>query len=148
MSSGGTLAGRSSGTSCSGFSTTSVNFRRVLQYQTRDAFNSDYNALELSAEKRWPTAGPGVSATPWGARDVKVAGTLIEKRVNDDRNPRLDYGLANLDNRHAFTAGGNWQAWRGLGVGATFSYYSGNPANETVGTDVNATTTAPTSTVR
>jgi len=115
-----------------------VNFRRVLQYQTRDAFNSDYHALELSAEKRMANRWSGrLSYTLGRARDVKVTGTLIEKRVHDDRNPRLDYGLANLDNRHAFTAGSNWQAWRGLGVGATFSYYTGNPANETVGTDVN-----------
>jgi len=63
--------------------------------------------------------------------------SLIERRVNNDRNPREDYGVANLDNRHALTAGGNWEPWGGLGVGATFTYYSGNPASEIVGTDVN-----------
>jgi hypothetical protein len=120
-----------------------TNFRRVLQYQTLDAFNSDYHALELSAEKRMADRWSGrVSYTLSRARDVNVGSggglALIERRVNDDRNPRADYGLANLDNRHAFTTGGNWDAWRGLGLGATFVYYSGNPANELVGTDANS----------
>jgi hypothetical protein len=117
-------------------------FGRVLQYQTLEAFNSDYNALETSVEKRMSNRWAGrVSYTLSRARDVNSGRgggfALIERRVNDDRNPRADYGLANLDNRHAFTAGGNWDAWRGLGVGATFVYYSGNPANELVGVDAN-----------
>jgi hypothetical protein len=57
--------------------------------------------------------------------------------VSDDLNPRLDYGLTSFNNTHAVTAGGNWSAWRGLGVGATFRYYSGNPVNEIVGVDRN-----------
>lgn len=121
-----------------------ANFRRVLQYQTLDAFNSDYNALELSLEKRMANRWAGrFSYTLSRARDVNMftgtggGNTLIERRVNNDRNPREDYGLANLDNRHAVTAGGNWEAWRGLGVGATLGYYTGNPASEIVGVDVN-----------
>jgi hypothetical protein len=122
-----------------------ASFRRVLQYQTLDAFSSDYNVLELSAEKRMANRWAGrFTYTLARARDVNgfretCSGdrTLIERRVNDDRNPRADYGVANLDNRHAVTAGGNWQAWRGLGIGAVFSYYSGNPANEVVGGDAN-----------
>ena len=62
---------------------------------------------------------------------------VVNKRVNDDLNPRRDYGLATFDNRHAFSAGGNWNAWRDFGIGATYRYYSGNPVNETVGTDRN-----------
>ena len=64
-------------------------------------------------------------------------GNIVEKRVNNDLDPRLDYGLGNTDNRHAFTSGANWDAWRGLGIGATFRYYSGNPVNETLGRDAN-----------
>jgi outer membrane receptor protein involved in Fe transport len=119
-------------------------FRRVLQYQTLDAFDSDYNALELSLEKRLASRWAGrFSYTLSRARDVNMftgtggGNTLIERRVNNDRNPREDYGLANLDNRHALTAGGNWEPWGGLGVGATFAYYSGNPASEVVGADAN-----------
>ena len=52
-------------------------------------------------------------------------------------NPRADYGVFNLDNRHAFTTGGNWDVGRGLGIGATFVYYTGNPVNEMLGDDVN-----------
>ncbi|MGH9253859.1 MAG: TonB-dependent receptor [Vicinamibacterales bacterium] len=118
-------------------------FRRVLQYQTLDAFNSDYNALEVSVEKRMANRWSGrLSYTLSRARDVNSGSgmALIERRVNDDRNPRADYSLANLDNRHAFATGGNWDAWRGLGIGATFVYYTGNPANELVGVDVNSDT--------
>ncbi len=125
-----------------------VNFRRVLQYQTLDAFDSDYHALELGVVKRLANRWSGrVSYTLARARDVNVmtgnAFAIWGRRVNDDygvtsgRNPRADFGLTNLDNRHAFTAGGNWDAWRGLGLGATFVYYTGNPVNELVGDDVN-----------
>jgi len=36
----------------------------------------------------------------------------VASTINDDLNPRLDYGLTNFDNRHAFTAGGNWKRRR------------------------------------
>jgi carboxypeptidase family protein/TonB-dependent receptor-like protein len=125
-----------------------VNFRRVLQYQSIDAFDSDYHALELGLVKRLSNRWSGrVSYTLARARDVNVmtgnAFAVWDRRVNDDYgvtsglNPRGDYGLTNVDNRHGFTAGGNWDAWRGLGLGATFSYYTGNPVNELVGDDVN-----------
>ena len=125
-----------------------VNFRRVLQYQSIDAFDSDYHALELGLVKRLANRWSGrVAYTLARARDVNVqtgnAFAIWDRRVNDDfgvtsgLNPRADYGLTNLDNRHAFTAGGNWEAWRGLGIGGTFTYYTGNPVNELVGDDVN-----------
>ncbi|MGH9256681.1 MAG: TonB-dependent receptor, partial [Vicinamibacterales bacterium] len=125
-----------------------VNFRRVLQFQTLDAFDSDYHALELGVAKRLSNRWSGrASYTLARSRDVNVntgnAFAIWGRRVNDDygvtsgRNPRADYGLANLDNRHGFAAGGNWDAWRGLGLGATFAYYTGNPVNELVGDDVN-----------
>ena len=125
-----------------------VNFRRVLQYQTLDAFDSDYHALELGLSKRMANRWSGrVSYTLARARDVNVntgnAFAIWDRRVNDDwgvtngHNPRADFGLANLNNRHGFTAGGNLEAGRGLGVGATFVYYTGNPVNELVGDDVN-----------
>ena len=70
------------------------------------------------------------------ARDVGT-GVRGEARVVNDLDPRTDYGLSDFDNRHAFTAGGNWDAWRGLSAGATFRFYSGNPVNETIGLDAN-----------
>src|SRR6267142_342469 len=117
-------------------------YQRVLQYTTSSVFNSDYDALELSLDKRFSKRWSGrASYTLSRSRDVAATSAgnfgIVNKRVNDDFNPRLDYGLATFDNRHAFTTGGNWNAWRDLGLGATFRYYSGNPVNETVGTDVN-----------
>jgi hypothetical protein len=117
-------------------------FRRVLQYQSIDAFNSDYQALEVSVVRRQADRWSGrLAYTLARARDVNVlpgnANTVWDRRVIDDRDPRGDYGLANLDNRHAFAAGGNWDAWRGLGLGATLTYYTGNPVNELLGFDAN-----------
>jgi hypothetical protein len=120
----------------------STNFLRVLQYQTRPEFNTDYDALEIGVQRRLANRWSGRFAyTLSRGRDVNGSttggGNIVEKRVNNDLDPRLDYGLGNTDNRHAFTSAANWDVWRGLGLGATFRYYSGNPANETVGRDVN-----------
>ena len=125
-----------------------VNFRRVLQYQTLDAFNTDYHGLEVGVVKRMANRWSGrASYSLSRGRDVNVitgnANTVWDRRVNDDwgvtsgLNPRADFGLSNLANRHAFTAGGNWDVGHGLGVGSTFVYYTGNPVNELVGDDVN-----------
>ncbi|MET0215860.1 MAG: TonB-dependent receptor [Vicinamibacterales bacterium] len=121
----------------------STNFLRVLQYQSRPEFNTDYDALEVGLQRRFANRWSGrVSYTLSRAHDVNASttggGNIVEKRVNDDLNPLLDYGLTNTDNRHAFTSGANWDVWRGLGIGASFRYYSGQPANETVGADRNA----------
>jgi carboxypeptidase family protein/TonB-dependent receptor-like protein len=120
----------------------STNFLRVLQYQSQPEFNTDYDALELGVQRRFANRWSGrLAYTLSRAHDVNAsttgAGNIVEKRVNDDLNPRLDYGLANTDNRHAFASGADWNAWRGLGVGASFRYYSGNPVNEHLGRDAN-----------
>jgi len=116
-------------------------FRRVLQYTTDPAFNSDHNALELSVQRRYANRWTGrMSYTLSRARDVNTTSAganFVERRVNDDFNPRKDYGRTNFDTRHAWTSGANWDAWRGLGIGATVRFYSGQPINETVGLDVN-----------
>ncbi|PYR25192.1 MAG: hypothetical protein DMF92_21035 [Acidobacteria bacterium] len=119
-----------------------ANFQRVLEYTTSDVFNSDYNALEVSLDRRLANRWSGrLSYTLSRSRDVAATSAggfgTVNKRVNDDLNPRLDYGLTTFDNRHSFTAGGNWNPWRDLGIGSTFRYYSGNPVNETVGVDRN-----------
>ena len=119
-----------------------ANFQRVLQYQTRPEFDTRYDALEVSVVRRLANRWSGrIAYTLSKAYDVNAGvfggANIVEKRVNDDLNPRLDYGLANHDNRHAFTSGANWDAWRGLAAGFTFRYYSGNPVNELIGRDVN-----------
>jgi hypothetical protein len=113
-------------------------FQRFLQYQTLDAFDTDYDALELSVEKRFANRWGGrVAYTLAQANDVGTTGGVAAKRVSDDRDPRSDYGRANFDNRHAFVASANAEIWKGLGGGISFKYYSGNPINEIVGRDVN-----------
>ena len=118
-----------------------ANFGRVLQYQTRDDLNSDYNALEIGIDKRYSSRWSGRFAyTLARSRDVgSTAGgtTISSKRFSDDLNPRSDYGRSNFDNRHAVAFSFNANPWRGLGAGLVFRYYSGYPINETVGTDVN-----------
>jgi hypothetical protein len=112
-------------------------FQRVLQYQSRPEFNTDSNAVEVSLVRRQANHWSGRAAyTLSKARDVSSA-DRGEGRVVDDLNPRRDYGLSNYDNRHAFTAGGNWDPWRGVSAGATYRFYSGNPVNETIGLDAN-----------
>jgi Carboxypeptidase regulatory-like domain/TonB dependent receptor/TonB-dependent Receptor Plug Domain len=127
----------------------STNFQRVLQYQTSPEFNTDYDALEIGVQRRLANRWSGrLAYTLSRGRDVNGSttggGNIVEKRVNNDLDPRLDYGLGNTDNRHAITSAANWDAWRGLGIGATFRYYSGNPANETLGRDANGDRDGPT----
>ena len=122
-----------------------TNFSRVLQYQTRDDLDSDFESLEISMIKRYSTRWSGrVSYTLARARDVNGATTFNaagadpnNKRYANDVNPREDYARSNFDNRHALAGSVNVNPWRGLGVGATFRYYSGYPITEIVGTDVN-----------
>lgn len=106
----------------------STNFLRFLQYQSRSDLNTDYNALELSLEKRMSHRWSGrVSYTLARARDVGS--------ITNDLNPRGDYGRTNFDNRHAFAASTNFDLWRGLGASFVYRYYSGYPINETIGSD-------------
>jgi hypothetical protein len=118
-----------------------ANFRRVLQYQTRDDLNSDYNALEIGLDKRYSDRWSSrFSYTLSRARDVGATGggtAISSKRFSDDTNPRSDYGRSNFDNRHAVAFSINANPWRGLGAGAIVRYYSGYPINELVGSDFN-----------
>jgi hypothetical protein len=117
----------------------SAAFRRVLQYQTLDAFNSDFNSLEFSLEKRFSNRWSARSAyTLSVANDVVPQNPGLNARVSNDLDPRQDYGRSNFDNRHAFVTGFSVNPFGGLTTGAIFRYYSGYPINETVGTDVNA----------
>jgi hypothetical protein len=113
-------------------------FQRFLQYQTLDAFNTDYDALEISLEKRFADRWGGrVAYTLSEAHDVGTTGGVAAKRVSNDFDPRTDYGRTNFDNRHGFVASANADIWKGLSGGLTYKYYSGNPINETIGRDVN-----------
>ena len=115
-----------------------ASFRRVLQYQTLDALNSDYDSLELSMEKRFSDRWSGrVAYTLAFSNDVAPQTSTLNSRVSNDLDPRQDYGRSSTDNRHAFVTGVNVNPFGGLSVGAIFRYYSGYPINEIVGQDVN-----------
>ncbi|MGH8248063.1 MAG: TonB-dependent receptor domain-containing protein, partial [Gammaproteobacteria bacterium] len=100
----------------------STNFLRVLRYQTREDLDTDYNALELSLEKRYTDRWSGRFAyTLSRARDVAsgaaTGGAITAgKRFSNDRNPREDYGRTNFDNRHTVAFSVNANPWRGLGA--------------------------------
>lgn len=114
-----------------------VAFRRVLQFQTRDDLNTDFDSLEVSVEKRYSDRWSGrVAYTLSYSNDVGPGSRTA--RYTNDLNPRDDYGRSNSDNRHSFVTSGNIDIWRGLSAGAIFKYYSGLPINETIGADVNA----------
>jgi outer membrane receptor for ferrienterochelin and colicin len=105
-------------------------FVQFNQEQTLPSLDTDFNSLEVQLEKRFSSRWAGrVSYTLARARDV---GAIIV-----DSDPRLDYGLANFDNRHAFAASTNLEIWRGLGAGFVYRAYSGYPINETTGVDSN-----------
>jgi Carboxypeptidase regulatory-like domain/TonB-dependent Receptor Plug Domain len=108
----------------------STNFIRVLQYQSRSEFDTDYDALELALDKRLSNRWSGrISYTLARARDVGL--------ITYDTDLRGDFGRTSFDNRHALAMSANFDIWRGLDAGFVFRYYSGYPINETVGTDFN-----------
>jgi hypothetical protein len=116
-----------------------ASFQRVRQYQTLDVFNSDFDSLELSLEKRFTNRWSARAAyTLAYANDVVPQNASLNSRVSNDLNPREDYGRATFDNRHAFVASFNVAPFGGLSTGAIVRYYSGYPINETIGSDVNA----------
>jgi outer membrane receptor protein involved in Fe transport len=114
-------------------------FQRVLQYQTLNAFNSDFTSLEMSMDKRFSQRWSGrVAYTLAYSNNVVAQGASLNGRVTDEQNPRRDYGRSSTDNRHAFVTSVNTNPFGGLNLGAIFRYYSGYPINETIGSDVNA----------
>jgi outer membrane receptor protein involved in Fe transport len=117
----------------------SASFRRVLQYQTLEALDSDYDSVEMSLEKRFSDRWSARAAyTLAYSNDVAPQTSSLNSRVANDLNPRQDYARSSTDNRHAFVTSLSVNPFGGLTTGAIFRYYSGYPINETVGTDVNA----------
>jgi hypothetical protein len=117
-------------------------FRRVLQLQTRDDLNQDYNGLEVAVEKRMADRWAGRLAYTYSrARDVNggtggpSGATVSMRRYRDDYNPRDDYGIADFNNQQSLALGGNVNVFEGLSIGAIFRYYTGPPVNERTGLD-------------
>jgi len=116
--------------------TTFVQFNQEQTRELGSALNSDFNSLEFEFEKRYSNRWAGrVSYTFAKCKDVPL-GTSTATSV-EDRNPRLDYGACDRDNRHAFATSANVDIWKGLGAGVVFRTYTGYPINEITGSDSN-----------
>ena len=95
-------------------------FVQFNQFQTLDAFDSDFDSLEVGLEKRYSNRWAGrVSYTLARCRDV--VNPLAVGAFIDDRDPRRDYGACQRDNRHAFASSANVEIWRGPGAGMVFT---------------------------
>jgi outer membrane receptor protein involved in Fe transport len=114
-----------------------VSYQRVLQSQTRDDFDGNYQSVQFSFLRRM--------ANRWSAR---VAYTVQEskyvglgnpdaRRMWMDNDIRADYGRFTSDRRQVLAASGTVNPWNRLNVAAVLSAISGAPINETVGSDVN-----------
>jgi hypothetical protein len=115
----------------------SVAYQRVLQSQTLDEFDGNYQSVQFSFLRRM--------ANRWSAR---VAYTIQEskyvglgnpdaRRMWMDNDIRADYGRFTSDRRQVLAASGTVNPWSRLNVAAVLSAISGAPINETVGTDIN-----------
>ena len=117
-----------------------VNFRRVLQYQTRKEFNGDYKSLQIGFVKRF--------ANRWGMRHAYTLqrgnyvglGNQGGRRVWLDNDIAVDYGRFAGDRTHVLAMSGTWNPWRDLTIAGTVTAMSGSPINETTGRDGNADT--------
>ena len=113
-----------------------THFRRVLQFQTLEAMNTDFDSLEVSLEKRYSNRWSSRLAYTLGYANDVGAGSR-RGRYTNDLDIREDYGRANFDNRHGFVASLNVNPIGGLNTGIIFRTYSGYPINERIGRDAN-----------
>ncbi|MBI2222152.1 MAG: hypothetical protein HYU53_13215 [Acidobacteria bacterium] len=114
-----------------------TNFARVLQSQTRDELNGDYQSLQLSFVRRMANRWSGRAAYTLQKSNYVGLGNPDNRRVWLDNDVRADYGRFAFDRRHVLAASGTWNVWQRLNVATVVSAISGAAINETVGRDVN-----------
>ncbi len=115
----------------------STNFSRVLQSQTRDEFDGDYQSLQFSFVKRYADRWSGrVSYTLQKSNYVGL-GNPDNRRVWLDNDIRADYGRFASDRRQVLSATASVSPWTHLTIATVVSAISGAAINETVGRDVN-----------
>lgn len=114
-----------------------TNFARVLQSQTRDELNGDYQSLQLSFVRRMANRWSGRVAYTLQKSNYVGLGNPDNRRVWLDNDVRADYGRFAFDRRHVLAASGTWNVWQRLNVATVVSAISGAAINETVGRDVN-----------
>ena len=111
----------------------------MLQYQTRDDLNSDFDSLELSLEKRFSDRWSGARRLHAGyANDVVPQNAALNARVANDLEPARRLRARQL-RQPARLRHERQRARRSADSAPARSsgYYSGYPINETIGTDVN-----------
>jgi hypothetical protein len=114
-----------------------TNFARVLQTITSDAFDGDYNSLQVSLVRRMANRWSGRIAYTLQKSNYVGLGNPDARRVWLDNDPRADYGAFASDRRHVFAASASVNPWRSLTIASVVSAISGAAINETVGRDVN-----------
>ncbi|HET9263104.1 MAG TPA: TonB-dependent receptor [Vicinamibacterales bacterium] len=114
-----------------------TSFQRVLQSQTSDDFDGDYQSLQFSFVKRYADRWSGrVSYTLQKSNYVGL-GNPDNRRVWLDNDIRADYGRFASDRRHVLSATASVSPWTHLTIATVVSAISGDAINETVGRDVN-----------
>jgi hypothetical protein len=114
-----------------------TNFARVLQTVTSDAFDGDYNSLQVSLVRRLANRWSGRLAYTLQKSNYVGTGNPDARRVWLDNDIRADYGTFVSDRRHVFAASGSVNPWRSLTIASVLSAISGSAINETVGRDAN-----------
>ena len=114
-----------------------VNFQRVLQTQTREEFNGDYQSVQISVMRRMANRWSGRLAYTVQKSNYVGLGNPDARRVWLDNDIEADYGRFQSDRRQVLAASGTVNPWRSLTIAGVLSAISGAPINEVVGTDVN-----------
>ncbi|HSF15940.1 MAG TPA: hypothetical protein VLK65_10355, partial [Vicinamibacteria bacterium] len=116
-----------------------TNFQRVYQYTTRNGyFDGDYQSVQIGVTKRFSNRFSMRNAYTLQKSNYVGLSYPEDRKVWQDNDPRLDYGLFEVDRRHVLSLSGTWNAWRGLSIAGIFSFNSATPINETTGGDDNA----------
>jgi hypothetical protein len=114
-----------------------TNYQRVLQMQSNEDFDGDYNSLQVALVKRMASRWSGRVSYTLQKSNYTGLGNPDNRRVWLDNDIRADYGRFASDRRHVLAATATVNPWRTLNISAVVSAISGSAINETVGRDVN-----------
>ena len=116
-----------------------TNFRRVYQYTTGNGyFDGDYQSIQVSVTKRFGNRFSSRNAYTLQKSNYVGLSYPEDRKVWQDNNPRLDYGLFEVNRTNVLSMSGTWNPVGGLSIAGIFSFSTGNPINETTGLDDNA----------
>jgi carboxypeptidase family protein/TonB-dependent receptor-like protein len=114
-----------------------TNYQRVLEMQSNEDFDGNYNSLQVALVKRMASRWSGRVSYTLQRSHYTGLGNPDSRRVWLDNDIRADYGLFASNRTHVLAATGTVNPWRTLNISAVVSAISGSPINETVGRDVN-----------